>query len=172
MRKERPKHNLNLYVRSPQLRLVGDNVTPGIYENRQAQQMAIDQNLDLVEISPTANPPVCKIIDYNKFLYEEKKKQKANKSHQTELKELRFTPNTDDHDLEFKIKHATKFLSEGNKVQAKVFFQGRNIVHKDRGELLLLRLADRLKDIASLEAMPKLIGKNMFVIFSPKKKNS
>ena len=128
--------------------------------------------LDLVEISPKANPPVCKIIDYQKFLYQQKKKQKEMKSKSTKIvvKEIRFGPNTDEHDFDFKLKHAVKFLEEGAKVKAYVFFKGRTIIYKERGEVLLLRLAQELEEYAKVEQLPKLEGKRMIMFFSPKKK--
>jgi len=143
-------------IRVPQVRLVGDNVEVGVYSTQEALKMAQEQQLDLVEISPTADPPVCKIIDYNKFLYEKKKKEKEQKakSKTSEVKEIRFTPNTDDHDFDFKAKHAEKFLKEGNKVKAYVQFKGRAIQFKERGELLLLKFAERLNDAGVLEGMP------------------
>ena len=157
-------------IRVPEVRLVGDNLTPGVYPTAEAQKIAHDQGLDLVEISPGAVPPVCKIIDYNKFLYDEKKKKKEMKakSKTSEVKEIRFTPNTDEHDFEFKTKHAEKFLLEGNKVKAHVQFKGRAIMFKERGEVLLLKFADRLKDVGALEGMPKMEGKRMLVMFAPK----
>ena len=164
------EHRINHHIRVPQVRLVGDNVTVGIYSTQEAQKMAQDQQLDLVEISPQADPPVCKIIDYNKFLYDKKKKDKEMKAKAktTEMKEIRFTPNTDDHDFDFKAKHAENFLKEGNKVKAYVQFKGRAIQFKDRGELLLLKFAERLAEVGSLESMPKLEGKRMLAIFQPK----
>jgi len=164
------EHRINHHIRVPQVRLVGDNVTVGVYPTQDAQRMAQEQGLDLVEISPQADPPVCKIIDYNKFLYDKKKKEKEMKAKAktTEMKEIRFTPNTDDHDFDFKSKHAENFLKEGNKVKAYVQFKGRAIQFKDRGELLLLKFADRLKDFGQLESMPKLEGKRMLAIFTPK----
>ena len=162
-------------IRVPEVRLVGDNVEVGVYPTAQAMKMAQEQDLDLVEISPAAVPPVCKIIDYNKFLYDQKKKQKEMKakSKTSEVKEIRFTPNTDDHDFEFKTKHAEKFLQDGNKVKAHVQFKGRAIMFKERGEVLLLKFADRLKDVGALEGLPKMEGKRMQVMFAPKssKKN-
>lgn len=157
-------------IRVPQVRLVGDNVEVGVYSIQDAIRMAQDQQLDLVEISPTADPPVCKIIDYNKFLYEKKKKEKEQKakSKTSEVKEIRFTPNTDDHDFDFKAKHAEKFLKEGNKVKAYVQFKGRAIQFKERGELLLLKFAERLGDSGVLEGMPKMEGKRMLAIWAPK----
>jgi translation initiation factor IF-3 len=134
--------------------------------------MAEEQELDLVEISPNAKPPVCKIIDYKKFLYEQKKKQKELKSKQSKvvLKEIRFGPNTDDHDFEFKLNHAKKFLSEGSKLKAFVFFKGRSIVFKDRGEILLLKFAQELEEYGVVETMPDLQGKKMIIMINPKKK--
>lgn len=134
--------------------------------------MADDAGLDLVEISPKANPPVCKIIDYKKFLYEQKKKQKELKSRQVKvvIKEIRFGPNTDDHDFNFKLNHAKKFLEEGSKVKAYVFFKGRTIVFKERGEILLLRFAQELEEIGIVEQMPKLEGKKMIMMIQPLKK--
>jgi translation initiation factor IF-3 len=164
------EHRINHLIRVPQVRLVGDNVTVGVYTIQEALKIAQEQGLDLVEISPQADPPVCKVIDYNKFLYDKKKKEKEMKAKAktTEMKEIRFTPNTDDHDFDFKSKHAENFLKEGNKVKAYVQFKGRAIQFKDRGELLLLKFADRLKDFGQLESMPKLEGKRMLAIFTPK----
>ena len=168
-KEQQQEHRTNHMIRVPEVRLVGDNVEVGIYPTAQAQKMAQDQELDLVEISPGAVPPVCKIIDYNKFLYDEKKKKEMKaKSKTSEVKEIRFTPNTDDHDFEFKSKHAEKFLQEGDKVKAHVQFKGRAIMFKERGELLLLKFADRLKDVGVLEGMPKMEGKRMLVMFAPK----
>jgi len=169
-KEQQQEHRTNHMIRVPQVRLVGENVEVGVYDTQTAQRMAQDQGLDLVEISPQADPPVCKIIDYNKFLYDKKKKEKEMKAKAktTEMKEIRFTPNTDDHDFDFKSKHAENFLKEGNKVKAYVQFKGRAIQFKDRGELLLLKFADRLKDFGQLESMPKLEGKRMLAIFTPK----
>lgn len=157
-------------IRVPEVRLVGDNVEPGIYSTEEAMRMAQDQQLDLVEISPNAAPPVCRIIDYNKFLYEKKKKEKEMKAnaHKSEVKEIRFTPNTDDHDFDFKAKHAEKFLKEGNKVKTYVQFKGRAIMFKERGELILLKFAERLAEVGALEGMPLMEGKRMIAIFAPK----
>jgi translation initiation factor IF-3 len=157
-------------IKVPEVRLVGDNVNVGVYPVQEALKIAQSQELDLVEISPGANPPVCKVIDYNKFLYEEKKKKKEMKAKAktSEVKEIRFTPNTDDHDFEFKVKHAEKFLMDGDKVKAHVQFKGRAIMFKERGELLLLKFADRLKEVGALEGMPKMEGKRMLVMFAPK----
>ena len=169
-KEQQQEHRTNHMIRVPEVRLVGENIEPKIYPIAEALKIAQDQQLDLVEISPGANPPVCKIIDYNKFLYDEKKKKKEMKakSKTSEVKEVRFTPNTDDHDFEFKCKHAEKFLMEGNKVKAHVQFKGRAIMFKERGELLLLKFADRLKDVGALEGMPKMEGKRMLVMFAPK----
>lgn len=170
--KREAEHAINEKIRAIQVRLVGENITPGVYSIRQALDMAIEKGMDLVEISPTADPPVCKIVDYNKFLYERKKKEKEIKAHakKVEVKEIRFTPNTDDHDVEFKAKHAESFLKDGNKVRTFVMFRGRSIVFKERGELLLLQFADRLKDFAIVEQLPALEGKKMFMTLAPKSK--
>ena len=169
-KEQQQEHRTNHMIRVPQVRLVGDNVEVGVYSIQEAIRMAQDQQLDLVEISPNADPPVCKIIDYNKFLYEKKKKEKEMKakSKASEVKEIRFTPNTDDHDFDFKAKHAEKFLKEGNKVKAYVQFKGRAIQFKERGELLLLKFAERLNDTGVLEGMPKMEGKRMLAIWAPK----
>ncbi|MBQ2540046.1 MAG: translation initiation factor IF-3 [Paludibacteraceae bacterium] len=154
-----------------EVRLVGENVEQGIYSYQEAIRIADDQNLDLVEISPNAEPPVCRIVDYQKFLYAKKKKEKEAKANQkkVEVKEIRFGPQTDDHDYNFKLKHAQGFLKEGNKVKAYVFFRGRSIVFKEQGELLLARFADDLADFGRPEAVPKLEGKRMILFLSPKK---
>jgi|TARA_B110000908_G_scaffold141430_1_gene169069 translation initiation factor IF-3 len=151
---------------------VGENVEVGVYSLKAALVMAQDQDLDLVEISPKAVPPVAKIVDYKKFLYDQKKKQKELKSKQIKVivKEIRFGPNTDDHDFEFKLNHAKKFLEEGSKVKAYVFFKGRTIVFKDRGELLLLKFISELEEFGLVEELPKLMGKKMTVMINPKKK--
>jgi len=150
---------------------VGNNVEPDIYQLRNALQKAEELGLDLVEISPTANPPVCKIMDYKKFLYEQKKKQKEIKAKSAKIvvKEIRLGPNTDDHDFDFKLKHAIKFLQEGAKVKVDVFFKGRSIIYKDKGELILLRFAEALEDYGKVERLPKLEGKRMIMIVAPKK---
>ncbi len=165
-----PEHRINERIRIPEVRVVGDNVEVGVYSTDKAREMAKEQGLDLVEISPNAKPPVCKIIDYKKFLYEKKRKQKEikAKSAKSEVKEIRFTPNTDDHDLSFKTKHAEKFLKDGNKVKAYVQFRGRGILFKDRGELLLLKFAESLSEVGQLENMPKMEGRRMIAIFAPK----
>jgi translation initiation factor IF-3 len=153
------------------VRLVGEGIEPGVYPIRRARELAEEQELDLVEISPKADPPVCKILDYKKFLYEQKKKQKELKAKATKIvvKEIRFGPNTDDHDFEFKLKHAKEFLEQGAKVRAFVFFRGRSIVYKDKGEILLLRFANELEELAKVEMLPKMEGKKMFIILAPKK---
>src|ERR1017187_637515 len=169
-KEQQQEHRTNNMIRVPNVRLVGENVTVGVYPIAEALRMAQDQALDLVEISPNADPPVCKIIDYNKFLYEKKRKEKEMKakSKASEVKEIRFTPNTDDHDFDFKAKHAEKFLKDGNKVKAYVQFKGRAIMFKERGELLLLKFAERLNDTGVLEGMPKMEGKRMLAIGAPK----
>lgn len=169
-KEQQQEHRTNHMIRVPQVRLVGDNVEVGVYSIQDALRMAQEQQLDLVEISPQADPPVCKIIDYNKFLYEKKKKEKEMKakSKSAEVKEIRFTPGTDDHDFDFKSKHAENFLKEGNKVKAYVQFKGRAIMFKERGELLLLKFAERLADFGQPEALPKMEGKRMLMIFAPK----
>ena len=169
-KEQQQEHRTNFMIKVPEVRLVGENITPGILATPDAIKIAQSMELDLVEISPGANPPVCRVIDYNKFLYEEKKKKKEMKAKAktSEVKEIRFTPNTDDHDFEFKVKHAEKFLSEGDKVKAHVQFKGRAIMFKERGELLLLKFADRLKDVGALEGLPKMEGKRMLVMFAPK----
>ena len=169
-KEQQQEHRTNHMIRVPQVRLVGDNVEVGVYPTQDALRMAQEQGFDLVEISPNADPPVCKIIDYNKFLYEKKRKEKEMKakSKASEVKEIRFTPNTDDHDFDFKAKHAEKFLKEGDKVKAYVQFKGRAIQFKDRGELLLLKFAERLNEVGVLEGMPKMEGKRMLAIWAPK----
>ncbi|HBB57676.1 MAG: translation initiation factor IF-3 [Chitinophagales bacterium] len=170
-RKE-PEHRINQLIRVPQVRLVGENVEVGIYSIQDALRMSQEQGLDLVEISPNVDPPVCKIIDYNKFLYDKKKKEKEMKakSKVSEVKEIRFTPNTDDHDFDFKAKHAIEFLKEGNKVKAYVQFKGRAIQFQDRGQLLLLKFAERLAETGVLENLPKMEGRRMLAMFAPKGK--
>jgi len=166
------EHRINHFIRVPQVRLVGDNVEVGVYSTSEALKKAQDLGLDLVEISPNADPPVCKIIDYNKFLYDKKKKEKEMKANAkvSEVKEIRFTPNTDEHDFNFKAKHAENFLKEGNKVKAYVQFKGRAIQFQDRGQLLLLKFAERLSEIGNLESMPKMEGRRMLAMFAPKGK--
>ena len=153
------------------MRVVGENVQVGVYPIRQARAMAEEQGLDLVEISPKAVPPVCKIIDYKKYLYEQKKREKALKAKATKvtIKEIRFGPQTDEHDYEFKKKHAIKFLQDGAKLKAFVFFKGRSIIFKEQGQILLLKLAQELEDYGKVEQMPKLEGKRMIMFIAPKK---
>lgn len=152
--------------------MVGDNVEVGVYPLAEAMAKSEELGLDLVEISPKANPPVCKIIDYKKFLYEQKKREKIMKAKASKVvvKEIRFGPNTDDHDYEFKKKHAEKFLKDGAKLKAYVFFKGRSIVYKDQGEILLLRLASELEELGKVEQMPRLEGKRMTMFIAPKTK--
>ncbi len=173
MIKEDP-HNINRRIKAPVIRVVGDNIKPDIYQLADALRMAEEQGLDLVEISPNANPPVCKIIDYKKFLYEKKKKEKETKAKSVKVvvKEIRLGPNTDDHDFNFKLKHAQNFLQDGNKVKVDVFFRGRSIIYKDKGEIILLRFAQELEDYGIVERMPKLEGKRMIMIIAPKKKKN
>lgn len=154
--------------------MVGDNIAePGVYSLRDALKLAEELELDLVEISPKAEPPVCKIIDYSKFLYQQKKKQKEMKAKTVKvvIKEIRFGPQTDEHDFNFKLRHAEKFLKEGAKVKAFVFFKGRSILFKEQGEILLLKLATGLEDVGAVEQLPKLEGKRMTMFISPKKKS-
>jgi translation initiation factor IF-3 len=152
--------------------MVGDEVEPNIVQLDEALKTAKRLNLDLVEISPNAEPPVCKVIDYKKFIYDQKKKQKAikSKAQKVVIKELRFGPNTGEHDFDFKLKHARSFLADGAKVKAFVFFRGRTIIFKDQGQILLLKLAQALEDVGVVENMPKLEGKKMIMIIAPKKK--
>ncbi|MBQ6732605.1 MAG: translation initiation factor IF-3 [Paludibacteraceae bacterium] len=170
--KENP-HRINEFIRGVnEVRLVGDNVEPGIYNIKDAIRIADEQELDLVEISPSAVPPVCKVIDYSKFLYQLKKKEKEQKQKAAKVvvKEIRFGPQTDDHDYNFKLKHAQNFLSEGSKLKAYVFFKGRSIMFKEQGEVLLLRFANDLEEYGKVDQMPVLEGKRMTILMSPKKK--
>ena len=160
---------INHSIRAREVRLVGDNVTQGVYSIFDALKIADDQNLDLVEISPNADPPVCRVIDFQKFLYSMKKKQKEMKANsaKVEVKEIRFGPQTDEHDYQFKLKHAQKFIAEGAKVKAYVFFKGRSILYKEQGADVLTRFIKDLEDVAKLDHEPKLEGKRMFIILSP-----
>jgi translation initiation factor IF-3 len=169
-KKKEPDHRINQYIKAPEVRLVGDNVEQGIYPIRQALTIADDLGLDLVEISPNADPPVCRAIDYSKFVYEQKKKLKEIKANakQTVIKEIRFGPNTSDHDFQFKLKHAISFLENGEKVRAYVHFKGRAIVYKEQGEILLLKFAQALEEYGKVELLPKLEGKRMFLTVAPK----
>ncbi|MDR2469709.1 MAG: translation initiation factor IF-3 [Tannerella sp.] len=173
MRNEHVKeqYRINERIRVPEVRLVGENISGGIYLTSRALQMAEDMGLDLVEISPNAVPPVCKITDYQKFLYQQKKRQKEQKSKSVKvvLKEIRFGPQTDDHDYNFKLRHAKSFLEEGAKVKAYVFFKGRSILFKEQGEVLLLRFANDLEDYGKVEQMPVLEGKRMIIMLTPRK---
>jgi len=174
---------INRDIRVPEIRLVGENldevsavagkpIEPGIYNTRQVQSWAEDMGQDLVMISPNADPPVCRIIEFNKFLYNKRKKEKEIKANtsKTVIKEIRFGPNTDDHDFDFKVKHATKFLEDGSKVKAYVTFRGRTIVFKERGELLLLKMLKELEEYGAAESLPKMEGRRMIVMIAPKKK--
>ncbi|MEY4926880.1 MAG: hypothetical protein RI894_1316 [Bacteroidota bacterium] len=176
-------NRINEDIKNPQVRLVGDHfdkiaektgkqLEPGIYDTREVLAIAEEMELDLVEINEKAEPPICKIIDYNKFLYEKKKRDKEIKANaqKTVIKEVRFSPETHEHDFDFKLKHAEGFLKDGAKVKAYVMFKGRAIAFKERGEVLLLRFIQGLEDLGTPEAMPKLEGKRMFVFIAPKKK--
>lgn len=164
-------HKINGNIRAREVRLVGDNVEQGVYSINEALRLADELELDLVEISPTADPPVCRITDYQKFLYQQKKKQKEAKAKSVKVvvKEIRFGPQTDDHDFNFKLKHAKSFLEEGSKVKAFVFFKGRSILFKEQGEVLLLRFATELEDYGKVDQLPALEGKKMIMMLSPKK---
>lgn len=174
MKKEPQKgqeYRINRQITASQVRIVGDDVQSVVVPFTQALHMAESRGVDLVEISPSAVPPVCRLIEYSKFLYQQKKKQKEMKLKQVkmEVKEIRFGPHTDDHDYEFKLKHARSFLADGNKVKAFVFFRGRTIVFKEQGEVLLLRFANDLEDVGKVEQMPALMGKRMTLFLAPKK---
>lgn len=166
------EHRINELITAPEIRLLVDNQEPIVCSLKEGLRIAEEEGVDLVEISPNATPPVCKVVDYKKFLYEKKKKEKEQKTKakQSEIKEIRFTPNTDDHDFDFKSKHAERFLQEGDKVKCYVQFKGRAIMFQERGELLLLKFAERLANVGSLESMPKMEGRRMIAIFTPKKK--
>ena len=167
------QHAINERIRAREVRLVGDNVTQGVYTIQQALAIADEQGLDLIEISPNAQPPVCRVLDYQKFLYQQRKRLKEQKAKSTKVvvKEIRFGPQTDDHDYNFKLKHAIGFLQEGAKVKAYVFFKGRSILFKEQGEVLLLRFANDLEDYGKVEQMPVLEGKRMTIMLTPKKKS-
>ncbi|MDI1316987.1 translation initiation factor IF-3 [Flavobacterium sp.] len=156
-----------------EVRLVGENIEPGVFKYSDAMRLAEEQEVDLVEISPNASPPVCKLMDYGKFIYEQKKRDKQLKAKSTQIvvKEIRFGPQTDEHDYEFKRKNAEKFLKEGAKLKAFVFFKGRSIIYKEQGQILLLRLATDLEEYGKVEAMPVLEGKRMIMFIAPKKKS-
>lgn len=171
-REEEAQHRINDKIVAAEIRLVIEGEEPQVMSVSKAIALAEEQELDLVEISPNAKPPVCKIMDYKKFLYNQKRKQKELKAKQSKIvvKEIRFGPNTDDHDFNFKLAHAKKFLEEGSKVKAYVFFRGRTIVFKDRGEILLLKFAQELADCGVIEQLPKLEGKKMILMINSKKK--
>ena len=165
------QHRINEQIRAKEVRIVGDDMEPAVYPIAQALRMAEDREVDLVEISPNAQPPVCKLIEYSKFLYQLKKRQKEQKAKQVkvDVKEIRFGPQTDDHDYNFKLKHAIGFLQDGDKVKAYVFFKGRSILFKEQGEVLLLRFANDLEEYGKVDQMPVLEGKRMTIFLSPKK---
>ena len=170
--KKQQQYRINEQIRAREVRIVGDDVESQVIPTRDALRLAQQKNVDLVEISPNAEPPVCRLIDYSKFLYQQKKRQKELKAKQVkiEVKEIRFGPQTDDHDYNFKLKHAIGFLQEGAKVKAYVFFKGRSILFKEQGEVLLLRFANDLEEYGKVEQMPLLEGKRMIIMLSPKKK--
>jgi len=169
--RNKPQHRINEQIRCREVRIVGDDIESEVLPTRQALQLAQQKGVDLVEISPNAQPPVCRLINYSKFLYQQKKRQKELKAKQVkiEVKEIRFGPQTDEHDYNFKLKHAKEFLSEGDKVKAYVFFRGRSILFKEQGEVLLLRFANDLEEYGKVEQMPVLEGKRMILFIAPKK---
>lgn len=172
-KKDENELNINEEIKAPKVRLVGDNIPePGVYPIAKARALADELELDLVEISAKADPPVCKILDYQKYLYQQKKKAKEMKSNASKvvIKEIRFGPNTDEHDFRFKLKHAQEFLQEGSKVKASIFFRGRSIMFKDQGEKQLLRFAVELEEFGKAESMPQLEGKRMSLMMTPSKK--
>ena len=168
--KMKAQHRINGQIRAREVRIVGDDIESAVVPTRDALRLAEQKGLDLVEISPNAEPPVCRLIDYSKFLYQQKKKQKELKAKQVkvEIKEIRFGPQTDEHDYNFKLKHAKEFLMEGDKVKAHVFFRGRSILFKEQGEVLLLRFANDLEEVGKVESMTKLEGKRMIIYIAPK----
>ena len=168
--KMKAQHRINAQIRAREVRIVGDDIESAVVPTRDALRLAEQKGLDLVEISPNAEPPVCRLIDYSKFLYQQKKKQKELKAKQVkvEIKEILFGPQTDEHDYNFKLKHAKEFLMEGDKVKAHVFFRGRSILFKEQGEVLLLRFANDLEEYGKVESMPKLEGKRMIIYIAPK----
>ena len=172
-KKEEMRFRTNSEIRATEVRLVGNNVEPGVYSKEEAQQIADDNGLDLIEINGKADVPICKVDDYSKFLYNAKKKkkeqEKKTKQNRVDVKEIRFTPNTDKHDFDFKKKHAENFLKKGDKVKAFVFFRGREMNFKEKGEILLLRFADELSEYGTVERMPKMEGNRMILILKPKK---
>lgn len=172
--RDKEEHRINEAIREREVRLTGDNVPNGVFPIAKALSIAEKEGLDLVEIAPNAKPPVCRVIDYQKFVYEQKKREKEQRAKATKvvIKEVRFGPQTDDHDYNFKLKHARSFIEDGAKVRTYVFFRGRSIVFKDQGEELLLRLATDLKDVAQVESMPSMEGKRMYMILAPLKAGS
>ncbi len=172
VKREEDQHRINEKIMAREIRLIMDGAEPIVISTAEAMKMAEEQDVDLVEISPNATPPVCKLMDYRKFLYNQKRKEKELKAKQSkvELKEIRFGPNTDEHDFNFKLAHARKFLEQGNKLKAYVFFRGRTIVFKDRGEILLLKFVTELEEVGTVEQLPKLEGKRMIIMINPKKK--
>ncbi|MBR1917245.1 MAG: translation initiation factor IF-3 [Bacteroidaceae bacterium] len=169
--KAKQQYRINEQIRAREVRVVGDGIESAVLPLQKAISLAHSMDQDLVEISPTAVPPVCRVIDYSKFLYQQKKKQKEIKARQVKIsvKEIRFGPQTDEHDYDFKLKHAKEFLEAGNKVKAYVFFRGRSIVFKEQGEVLLLRFANDLEEVGKVEQMPSLLGKRMIMFLAPKK---
>jgi translation initiation factor IF-3 len=165
------QYRINEKIRAREVRVVGEDIEQGVYPVMEAIRMAEKQGLDLIEISPNAEPPVCRIADYQKFIYQQKKRQKEQKAKAVKVvvKEIRFGPQTDDHDYNFKLKHAKSFLEEGSKVKAYVFFKGRSILFKEQGEVLLLRFANDLEDLGKVEQLPQLEGKKMIIMLTPKK---
>jgi len=172
--RNKPEHRINEQIRCREVRIVGDDIESAVVSTYEALQLAQRRGVDLVEISPNAEPPVCRLINYSKFLYQQKKRQKELKAKQVkiEVKEIRFGPQTDEHDYNFKLKHAKEFLTEGDKVKAYVFFRGRSILFKEQGEVLLLRFANDLEEYGKVEQMPVLEGKRMIIFIAPKKVNS
>lgn len=170
--KKEPEHRINERITAPAVRVVCEGLETTIMDNRAALQLAYNRGLDLVEISPNSDPPVCKVVDYQKFLYEQKKKQKENKANtqKTVIKEIKISPQIDEHDFDFKLKHAIEFLKDGDKVKVSLFFAGRQIVYKDQGEATMLRFAEALLEYGKPEVMPRLDGKRMHMIIAPKKK--
>ena len=168
---KKDEYRVNRQITAREVRIVGDDIESSVVPLQKAIKLAEEKGVDLVEISPTATPPVCRLIDYSKFLYQQKKRQKEIKAKQVKIsvKEIRFGPQTDDHDYDFKLKHAREFLTSGNKVKAYVFFKGRSIVFKEQGEVLLLRFATDLEDVGKVESMPELMGKRMTMFIAPKK---
>lgn len=171
MSKTKNNYRINEDIRVSEVRIIGDNIESQVVKTKEALKLAEQLEVDLIEVSPNAKPPVCKLMDYGKFLYELKQKEKAQKkkSQQLKVKEIRFTPNTDEHDLAFKLKHAESFLEDGHKVKASVFFKGRSIMYKEQGELILCKFADSLAEVGVAENTPKLEGKRMIMFIKPKK---